>query len=358
METYDLINSPIVDLFYRDKKYFFKILDQAHNPIIISSPYNNKKQREEALNFLVMNVESLETYKAGKKTWFSIPNPSSQGDDFQSVKFSTVEEMEDGIRFLKKQFTGRQDKDEKIKPLKDKKLENPEPVKQEFPQRLSFHLQFYISDDGENLRGKIEYPLTKEKASFDGFDEVKIKQFIEGFLPRQEEILKEIPEDRQETPAPITPEPEKLQPLITADKEVSVGVPALSSEEALQFHFSDLHDNILDYTTFHKTDQVCIKLSLEEHLPKLLSHSETERIQTQIYARFLETNDRYLIAANNDDISLKTKSITFPLNVYALQIGVSRLEIITKIKPAIHGYNASVPDNSVQLFAKTLIQVC
>ncbi|NJL77058.1 MAG: hypothetical protein HC892_20645 [Saprospiraceae bacterium] len=72
-----------------------------------------------------------------------------------------------------------------VVPTLQQQLEDSKPQHDIVPSRFSFRIDLYRSEDEQQLFGKIEYPLTKDKIHFKGLNGEKILNFIHSKLPNE-----------------------------------------------------------------------------------------------------------------------------------------------------------------------------
>ena len=306
------IGKPGLHIFYKEEsnQYYFQYNDQNGQALLFSQGYSTEKGCERGFATAVKNFntpERIQKENGLNGNYFVIINGNKQ-KMAQSPSFDTVAEMEQTLDYLTQSFKGSK-KGPEAKKEEPKKEALKEQRKK--PLKYSFRVDFYQAGDSTELRGKIEYPLTREKTSFEGLDKDAITKFISKFLP---EIYQ-------------APSDEKQQSIKKEERDIAV------------FKEGDQKDN--NYLT--QKDKLEVRM-VSNNL------SVPHQYDAAVFVRSMDTGNVYLVGKKRGSTN-GNNTIRVPFELLSLNTGFYRL--ITKVNLS----EPQAPKKELELEGSKLVHV-
>lgn len=362
----DPLDHPNIKLYKKGKKYHFSINKKIDSPpLLTSKAYSSKKSRDNGLWTLIKNLDHLEKEKKDGKFSFTI----KAGNNLllaRSSGFSSVEEREEAIDFIKQLFKTEKIKLEgKVKVTSTAKSTTTPSKSADLPPKYSFRLEFYVQDTCGALRGKIEYPFKKEKKAFEGIDISTIESFLRNYLPKEkkgippsvkEKEQEEKPVEKAEVPpveeavAMTAIEDQKAAEAPKEDTKVLAERPEITAQAAGQPGRKTLKEkpqevitpasttidfDFIDWTTgrrqklnLNKNNQSGIEVNL-----KNLEYSSDiyTNMTITVFSTSMKTRNKMTIGQKKVNTSVVNNLVTLPLSLYSLSsLGMQKIEILIK----------------------------
>ena len=160
----------------KEKEYFFYWVDPDRKVSLLSKTYKTAKGRNRAQKQIEDGAYTLETLEAAGLYGYAI-----QTKDGTTLALGPL-------------FPDPETRDQRLAIVADiATATNAPPLAvPEGPDRHSFRLDFYRSGRKGQWKGKISYPLSQEKQTFDGIDLKSIEDFIELHLAKSRKMVQEI----------------------------------------------------------------------------------------------------------------------------------------------------------------------
>ena len=289
----------------QDQLHYFNFLNEQGDVVLSGKGYQSDRQRDNALSKVQEYALDSEKTKVVKyKNQFRLvikagnnqilaKSPSYSSRDYPD---KLIGEFQQKTNAEKKVEAAPSPAIQKLIPINSKSKKEIKEEKQQEPQhRFNFDLTFYVQEETGKVVGKIEYPLEKERVSFENLDLSVIQKFISKFLPNQPKVLpqpikKAIPV-QQEKPVRKENEviPKNLEPsLVILEKGKVVNKSVFTQ-------FSDIE--------------------FQARLPKVRITQKEQSYKARIYAKSLKkgnsklvTNLKGIIPPNGKFINLSLKN--------------------------------------------------
>lgn len=182
-----------------DGLFYFQYKDGSGRAILTSNGYPTARDRSNALLSVKYHFSNPDKYtqsKEGKSYYFDLLF-GKKGEQIRSIAFDTKKNRDQaetgmhGKRKVKKAHKNTSNASDN----KSKSIQQPiakaEP--EDMQSRFKFNLTFRKPGEGDPIIGAIEYPLTKEKTSFQDLDLKAIADFISHHLPQVKTIREVAP---------------------------------------------------------------------------------------------------------------------------------------------------------------------
>lgn len=177
-----------------DGLYYFHFNDAKGQAVLFSKSYATARTRTARCNTLRkrMSIRSSYVKKAVNGSYYIAVLGENREELARSKAFETQKSRDLLFEKLQKGDTAngaakRVDLSPKKpgKPTRKKEEQDPEPPKDKNAQqaRYRFNITFRKAADKTPLSGEIQFPISEEKSSFQGFDLDTIRQFITQHLP-------------------------------------------------------------------------------------------------------------------------------------------------------------------------------
>lgn len=161
----------------QNEKFYFCLNDENGEPLVISRWYQSATTRDRGLKSLqkYMDDESRFSTHEEEGKYFFLFNSSKNKPIAKSISFEDEKDMQTVLQEL---ISG-----DIVTETVDKESDtiSAKPAKPSLKSRIT--IDFYRSDNGQALNGRIEHPLSGAKQIFKGFDRQAILSFIESHLP-------------------------------------------------------------------------------------------------------------------------------------------------------------------------------
>jgi len=196
------------------EQYFFIIKTNSGEELLRSRPYSKPEEREEGIQIAVRHLQDDANYavkEASGDYYFVLKD--AEGDSIarsalyesktkvqramnaaQQLLESAEEEQQPAKTTTKKSSTKKKATSKK-KATTKKKTPSSTSSKLMDDDRHVFRLTFYRSEDNNTLQGQIEYPRKKTKQTFNGIDEMVIRQFLLDQLDDEAQMPLPTPQD-------------------------------------------------------------------------------------------------------------------------------------------------------------------
>lgn len=174
-------------------KYFFHFNDEEGKALLYSQSYTTEKGRDNGIKSLSTNLLNSSRYevKTDKKFYFVIRAGNHQ-EIARSRFFSDKEKMLDAMDFAKTFYAGEES--EEISTSKAM-LKSSKIKKEEVPvSKHPFRIDIYTAGNGDEIKGKIEHMLTKEKMTFSNLNPNELLQFMYSQI-EQAKVTKKLPKE-------------------------------------------------------------------------------------------------------------------------------------------------------------------
>ena len=176
-----------------DQLYYFHYNDEKGQPLLFSTGFSTAKERTSARNTARKLLTSKEAFKKSghqKAYYFTITSKSGK----ELVRSRTFTDRKKRDTALTALLEGQSSTSATPKiPKKKAQVATPAPEEVNtqqsvLPSRFRYNLIFRRMEEGQPLVGEIEYPILKERATFQGLDEDAILAFITQHLPQDLEL--------------------------------------------------------------------------------------------------------------------------------------------------------------------------
>lgn len=359
------LDSPLINLYQKENKHHFKIMGANKRPILSSQAFTSKKKRDQAFIDVLSNFDVLTVHKQGSRHYFAVAF-SEEHDPIQSKKFASLKEMKESIAFLEENLLEKAEvveKPAKPAPKKGKSVDREESTEAR-PHRYNFVINFYSAENKKGLRGKIEFPLTKETASFEGFDKDKIWKFIDQRIPAE----KVEPEEKAvNVAADAEPRPTMEKHVASLERgstaaTMTMAKPIMGMQD-FQF-FSGIHKLRGATPTLPRTEAISLQMNINKFLPQL--KATRYKYEAEVFANPFNTQNKTLIATKEEDIyspdaqDESVNIIEVPLSLSRLNPGVTRIEVTFKMVPLPENETEAIDTGqgpALQTYGRALAQL-
>lgn len=303
----------------KTNKFYFHFNDEEGNALLYSQSYTTEKGREKGMKTLTNNLLNSSRYevKTDKKFYFVIRASNNQ-EIARSRFFDKKEKMLDAMDFAKAFYAGEES--EEISTSKTM-LKSSKIKKEEVPSsKQAFRIDIYNVGNGDEIKGKIEHLLTKDKMTFSNLDPNELVQFIHTKI-EEAKISNKLPEDRIELVSSSSVDI-LSEEVSFVDFENQAKVEDFEPEEPLEIDSLTLEDSIetprpslSDPFLFHE-DDVKMKIFQGGQLIDKNINNANPNIPTNITLELnpLLTNNHIRIEAHYNFKSLSTGNIIFESN--------------------------------------------
>ncbi len=173
-----------------DSLHYYQFKDPNGEVMLLSKGYQSARKRDNArlkLPDYAVDPQRYKVIKVGRKYQFVIKAGNNQALA-ASMQYPSKLKVEEAMRTIQKSFSSNA-KPNRVQPInrlipvvttEEEKVETRKELKQ---LRFNFDLTFYQREDGKKLLGKMEYPLTKDRVSFENIDLEVIRDFLLKFMP-------------------------------------------------------------------------------------------------------------------------------------------------------------------------------
>ncbi|MCB0375143.1 MAG: hypothetical protein KDD04_04430, partial [Sinomicrobium sp.] len=355
----DLNENPNIKHFQKGKKHYFSILrEDGKKALLTSKGYGSAKTRDNGLQTFINNLERLEQEEKNDHFYFLVKTGNNH-ILAKSVPFFSDHERQQAIDLLMQLF----DEQEGTVPAEAEAEEEQKTA--DLPPKYSFRLEFYVSEEQKPVRGKIEYPFTKEKKAFNGIDMATIETFLRNYLPAtlEEESKKMIaagpsssppalPANTEKQTATMTPsspgEPnERTAPAAApttrskgsvspasnisgkpAPPRLKDGIPISPSAAALDFSFIDQQTGAEAGPQLRRSGPNKILLDLDR---LEFSRDVYTDLSVSIFGMPLETGKKQLLGRNDFKTSPR-QEVIMPLDLARLPgTGTCKFELLIRL---------------------------
>ncbi len=303
-----------------NSKFYFHFNDEDGNALLYSQSYATEKGRDKGIKSLTANLVNSSRYevKTDEKFYFVIRAGNHQ-EIARSRFFDEKEKMLDAMDFAKTFYAGEES--EEISTSKAM-LQSSKIKKEEVPSsKQAFRIDIYNVGNGDEINGKIEHLLTKDKMTFSNLDPNELVQFIHTKIA-EAKTANELPQDRIELVSSTAPD--VLSDEVSfADFEDRVNEESLELENPLEIASLTLEDAIpaapqpspSDPFLFHE-DDVRMKILQGGHVVKNNINNANPNSPTNITLELnpLLTNNDIRIEAHYNLKLLATGDIVFESN--------------------------------------------
>lgn len=320
----DLLNHSQVQCTEQDGKFYYAIKDlQSEHPILKSKGYLNPVNRDIAIQNLRSYLQNLKKKKSGNNYFFILCS-DQQKKVAESRSFNSIWERDRAIRSLYAAFSIN---NQQIIPLSEL-LSNEHQSKiaklLDHPPKFSFKIEYYKDLSSDALRGKIEYPLTKEKEYLDGLDFYSIVEFILKFLPDQYERHFNLQEKRQserqrrihsnrnsgEPAQALLPENVNIGPQSKQFIEKKSNHLAYSKSIKLEIEFLKEDREQGAFLNFQRSNPVCVMVNLNTYKNQFEGEKELE---IKLLASRQGSKQKVLVGYLKDVLSFSQYILKIPL---------------------------------------------
>ena len=327
--------TPGFECFRSHNKYFFHFNDLEKRIILFSQAYPSKKNRDRGLNSVRKNACDPARYTfhitSDNKHYFHIKASNNKimarSNDFESQK-----EAEAAKAQLMEAVINKIDLQDSATKTVVHTQENQQG--NTMKTRYRFNLTFRKASEEAPLVGTVEFPLTKEKATFEGLDLESIGDFLKNYLPNKDTAdIKYLSKPAQKLVA------SKKTP--TAPKPTWVKGIKLARDVEFLTQGKTCRNNVFD-----NNKVVDILLSLQGQK----DFAPNTNYTASIIAKSLKAGRSIQICSHQGSIPSSGK-IAIPLSMRNIIEGPYRLVINVIV------YNTNNPDYSKEINTDKVIQV-
>lgn len=340
--------NPNIKLFQKGPKHYFSILGKdGKKAILTSKGYGAAKTRDNGFQTFIKNLDRLEQDERNDFFYFYVKTGNNQVIA-KSVPFSSDDERQQATDFLMQVF------EEQDNPASGEEKEKLEDNTVDLPPKYSFRLEFYVSEEQKPVRGKIEYPFTKEKKTFDGIDMQAIETFLKNYLPFPEDPAKpdtvtgeppalgELPNPETSTSQVEARAPKERStsaaatfttppPLKTDQKpavpKVDHGIPIGAAATAIDFSFINTTSGSPAGWQLRRSGQTSIQLDVSKlEFPREVYTD----LSVSVFGMPLETGRKQLLGSANFKSTEQQPRV--PMHLHTLPVGgTCKFELLIKI---------------------------
>lgn len=353
-----------------DGIFFFRFYNEEGDLLLTSPPFPDEDRRKSSLKLVRQNAANLARFKRlteGNLHYFII-RAGNNKSLAKSIGFDSKEAQEKAINQLHRAVIDKKPGISKIAAPVSKKpltLSHTDPQAAEGQSRFNFDLTFYLQEKGERLIGKIEYPLDKEKVSFEGFDMQQIEAFILEHLPAQIKTAHATKDSAEQAspkaevskksiekpPVPVqstAPKPAKVLPVPVDQQSIKESsLKAVAKSDNLDLVMIE-KGQVVTKNIVHKSAAISFQIAVPKEF-----RDPNYQIEVAVHAKLMKGGSRLVFIGKKQTFpsSLELEQVRVPLTIYSLSPGVHRCIVnITFIHP-------NSPSKNQLLVGKKLVKI-
>lgn len=354
-----------------DGTFFFRFYNEEGELLLTSPPFPDEDKRKSSLKLIRQNAANLARFKrlTEDDLHYFVIRAGNNKSLAKSIGFDSKEALEKAINQLHRAVIDKQpDVSKTAAPAVSKKnhtLSHTNTQAAEGQSRFNFDLTFYLQEKGEKLIGKIEYPLDKEKVSFEGFDMQQIEAFILEHLPVQiktahvtkdsaeqaspkAKVNKKTIEKTHLPVQPAAPQSAKAPPIPVERQSMKEGsLKAIAKTDNLDLVMIE-KGQVVTKNIVHKSAAISFQIAVPKEF-----RDPNYQIEIAVHAKLMKGGSRLVFIGKKQTFpsSLKIEHVRVPLTIYSLSPGVHRCIVnVTFIHP-------DSPSKNRLLVGKKLVKI-
>ncbi len=181
------------ELFDKENVYFFYYKDEYENILLQSKPFENEDDRANGIEEIlqIFTIEKNIQIKNNNNLFYFVVKDNKNLPIARSSIFDTQNQVEKALIVVKQKMaaivSSKSEPIEKIPILPANPIMHIQETN--IPNRFSFRVDVYRSEDDQTIFGKIEYSLTQERINFSGLDGEKITHFMRSKIAIPKDTL-------------------------------------------------------------------------------------------------------------------------------------------------------------------------
>lgn len=322
------------ELFDKEDVYFFYYKDEYENILLQSKPFENEDDRAYAIEEVLQiftNEKNIQI-KNNSNLFYFVVKDSKDLPIARSTIFDTQNQVEKALVVFKQKMVAIAfPQSEPIKEIERFSAKSIIPIYEtNIPNRFSFRVDVYRSEDDQTIFGKIEYSLTQERINFNGLDGEKITHFMRSKICIPTSTLSlDTYLDSNGTDTRIESH-DKRSPINTLPKPATTNKIAFSHQvQKSNLEISLLKDNFI-------LSNQCLVQNEQYHLEIAIENMREESCLLNIFVKSLSSNYRNTI----NEIQCKTDShgkLIVPFYTEGLTEGL--FQMVVTIRPTVKSDN-------------------
>lgn len=354
-----------------DGTFFFRFYNEEGDLLLTSPPFPDEDKRKSSLKLVRQNAANLARFKrlTEDDLHYFIIRAGNNKSLAKSIGFDSKEALEKAINQLHRAVIDKKPVISKpAAPAISKKtptLSHTDTQAAEAQSRFNFDLTFYLQEKGEKLIGKIEYPLDKEKVSFEGFDMQQIEAFILEHLPTQIKTAHATTDSAEQAspktevskkslekpPVPvqsIAPQPAKAPPIPVGQQSMKQSsLKAVAKSDNLDLVMME-KGQVVTKNIVHKSAAISFQIAVPKEF-----RDPNYQIEVAVHAKLMKGGSRLVFIGKKQTFtsSREIEQVRVPLTIYSLSPGVHRCIVnVTFIHP-------NSPSKNRLLVGKKLVKI-